>query len=137
MSNNPHLKNLNLMELFRLGGEINNEVWYRLDAKTPEERLEFTGAEIDTLVGLIEHGPLYAGDVPSKAGRDSLIAKGLAMPTIIKGEQGYTVATPAGQAAYRQYFCNPGGETAESMKEAYANRLTRRALTSLSHNSKS
>lgn len=34
-----------------------------------------TGAEKDTLIALVEQGPLWDGDVPSKVGRDALIAQ--------------------------------------------------------------
>lgn len=32
------------------------------------------GAELDTLVALVEQGPLWDGDLPSKTGRDCLRA---------------------------------------------------------------
>lgn len=38
---------------------------------------EFTGAEIDVLVKLYRFGPQEDGDIPSKAGRNSLCARGL------------------------------------------------------------
>ena len=44
--------------------------------------MEFTGAEIDTLVALVESGPVWDGDVPSKNGRDTLIARGLGVEDI-------------------------------------------------------
>lgn len=67
-----------------------------------------TGAQIDTLIGLVERGPLYDGDVPSKSGRDQLIAMGLAMRVVAKGEDGYTAATYAGRDAYKQRYGNAG-----------------------------
>ena len=39
---------------------------------------ELTGAEFDTLWCLFYHGPTWDGDVPSKSGRDSLVAAGYA-----------------------------------------------------------
>ena len=55
-----------------------------------------TGAEKDTLIALVEAGPLWDGDVPSKAGRDALIASGLAARVIVRGEDGWQAATYAG-----------------------------------------
>ena len=37
------------------------------------------GAELDTLIALVEQGPLWDGDLPSKTGRDCLIERGLAV----------------------------------------------------------
>ena len=46
-----------------------------------------TGAEKDTLIALVEQGPLWDGDVPSKHGRDLLLAHGLAVRVVVKGEE--------------------------------------------------
>jgi Kef-type K+ transport system membrane component KefB len=54
------------------------------DGKGPHET-PMTGAEIDTLTALVNRGPLGDGDVPSKAGRDSLVKRGFADRTIIDG----------------------------------------------------
>lgn len=86
-----------------------------------------TGAEIDTLVALIEYGPLWDGDVPSKCGRDALVAKGLAAKVIVRGEDGWQAATYAGRDAYKDLFHGPEGP-AGTIKEAKTNRLTRRAI---------
>lgn len=87
------------------------------------------GAELDTLIALVEHGPLWDGDVPSKAGRDALIAQGLAVRVVVKGEDGWQAATYAGRDAYKEHFPGPDGQ-ADTIKEAKVNRLTRRAITS-------
>ena len=60
-----------------------------------------TGAEKDTLIALVEQGPLWDGDVPSKTGRDSLLARGLAVRVVVKGEDGWQAATYAGRDAYK------------------------------------
>ena len=39
------------------------------------------------------HGPIWDGDVISKARRDMLLTLGLAVRVCLKGEQGYTGAT--------------------------------------------
>lgn len=86
-----------------------------------------TGAEIDTLIALIENGPLWDGDVPSKSGRDSLIDKGLAVRVVVKLQDGFTAATLAGRDAYKQRY---GGE--DTMKEAKAFRQAMCAINSAS-----
>lgn len=91
-----------------------------------------TGAELDTLVALVEHGPLWDGDVPSKAGRDDLIARRLAVRVVFKGQDGYTAATYAGRDAYMAQFGSAVDDngTADTISEATANRLARRAIRS-------
>lgn len=85
---------------------------------------EFTGAQIDTLIALVESGPLWDGDVPSKSGRNDLIDIGLAMRVIVKGEDGYTAATYAGRDAYTERYGN-----AATIAEATANRKANRAIS--------
>ncbi len=63
-----------------------------------------TGAEIDTLVALIEHGPIEDGDVPSKSARNDLIVKGLAFKCVANGEDGYQAATYLGKDVYKAKF---------------------------------
>jgi len=62
----------------------------------------------DTLIALIERGPLWDGDVPSKIERDTLINQGLAVRVVVKGSDGYTAATYRGRDAYNQHY---GGDT--------------------------
>lgn len=66
--------------------------------------IEFTGAELDTLIGLVRHGPLFDGDLPSKTGRNSLVDRGFAARIRNKGQSGYNAVTDAGCAALAQYF---------------------------------
>ena len=88
-----------------------------------------TGAEKDTLIALVEQGPLWDGDVPSKQGRDSLVQRGLAVKVVVKGEDGWQAATYAGRDAYKELFPGPDG-TADTISEAKVNRQTRRAISS-------
>lgn len=88
-----------------------------------------TGAEKDTLIALVERGPLWDGDVPSKVGRDSLIAQGLAVRVVVKGEDGWQAATYAGRDAYKALYPGPDG-AADTIKEARINRLVKRAISS-------
>ncbi|NPT59685.1 hypothetical protein [Paraburkholderia elongata] len=89
------------------------------------------GAAIDTLVALVENGPLWDGDVPSKSGRDTLVVAGLASCIVVKGEDGYQAATLAGAAAYREHFGN-----AAYIREATAFRKAKNAISSARHQSK-
>lgn len=89
-----------------------------------------TGAEIDTLAALVEHGPLWDGEVPSKSGRDDLIDRGFAVRVMVKGEDGHTAATYAGRDAYKHHFGTALGGEADTVAEAKANRLARRAIRS-------
>jgi hypothetical protein len=88
-----------------------------------------TGAEKETLIALVEQGPLWDGDVPSKTGRDALLEKGLAAKVVVKGEDGWQAATYAGRDAYKELFPGPDGP-ADTINEAKINRLTRRAINS-------
>ena len=88
-----------------------------------------TGSEMDTLIALVEQGPLWDGDVPSKHGRDALIAQGLAVRVVVKGEDGWQAATYAGRDAYKALYPGPDGP-ADTIAEAKVNRQTRRAIAS-------
>lgn len=90
-----------------------------------------TGAEIDTLVALVEHGPLWDGDVPSKSGRDALLSSGLAVRIVVRGDDGWQAASYAGKEAYKAIYPGPEGP-ADTIREARINRLTRRAINSAS-----
>ena len=90
-----------------------------------------TGAEKETLIALVESGPLWDGDVPSKSGRDALIAQGLAARVIVRGEDGHTAATYAGRDAYKALYGGPDGP-ADTIREAKVNRLMHRAIKSAS-----
>lgn len=57
---------------------------------------ELTGSGISTLRALYRCGPLNDGDIPSKAGLDELIEKGLAARIVQKGEYGYNACTYKG-----------------------------------------
>jgi len=87
-----------------------------------------SGAELDTLVALIECGPCEDGDVPSKNGRDSLISRGYAVRIVIKKQDGYTAATYAGRDAYKTAFGTSMGGAADTIAEAFANRIASRLL---------
>lgn len=92
------------------------------------EALKTLGAgELDTLVALIERGPLWDGDVPSKRGRDALIEMGLAVRVVVGGEDGWQAATYTGRDVYKALFSGPDG-VADTIREARVNRHVRSAI---------
>lgn len=54
----------------------------------------------ESLMQLVEHGPIWDGDVISKSRRDDLIRWRLATRVCVKGEQGFTAATYRGWAVH-------------------------------------
>jgi hypothetical protein len=94
-------------------------------SKLSEINERYRGGAIDTLVALVECGPLWDGNVPSKSGRDLLCEMGLATRCAVKGEDGYQVAILAGAAAYREHFGN-----SDYLKEAIAFRKAGAAIRS-------
>ncbi len=84
------------------------------------------GGELDTLIALVESGPLWDGDVPSKAARDSLIARGFAVRIMFKCSDGYQAATYAGRDAYKEHFGN-ADTVAEARSNRYAAQVVRTA----------
>lgn len=63
-----------------------------------------TSCMLDTLVGLVEEGPLWSEDVPSKLSCDALIAVGLAFNTVVRMQKGYIAASSLGADVYMHYF---------------------------------
>lgn len=53
-------------------------------------------AQREALAQLVNHGPVWDGDVTSKTARDDLLTAKLASRACVKGEQGYTVANYVG-----------------------------------------
>lgn len=66
--------------------------------------LILTSSALDTLVALVENGPLWDGDIPSKQGRDELIKLGFAVKIIAHSQEGYQAATQAGSEYYIKHF---------------------------------
>lgn len=56
--------------------------------------------ERDTIRAAYRNGPLWDGDVPSKASRDKLLADDFVSKVIVKGEQGFNACTYKGSDAY-------------------------------------
>jgi hypothetical protein len=55
-----------------------------------------SGAARDTLLQLRDKGPIWDGDLISKAGRTELIDNGGAVQCVVKGQQGYQACTYQG-----------------------------------------
>lgn len=77
----------------------------------------------DTMVTLVEDGPVWDGDMPSKTQRDELIKLGYAVCVVVKGDDGYTAATIKGRDWYKQVFGR-----SDTIAEAKAWRLARTTL---------
>ena len=60
-----------------------------------------SGGSIDCLIGAFTRGPLDAGDVPCKAGRDLLMSYGMIEKVVLNGEEGFNACTYKGARAYR------------------------------------
>jgi hypothetical protein len=60
-----------------------------------------TSAQREVLAQLVRNGPIWDGDIASKAGRDDLLVCRLASRACVKGEQGYTVATYRGWDVFK------------------------------------
>ena len=76
-----------------------------------------TGAEIDTLVALVERGPLRDGGLPSKVGRNGLLAMGFAAEVVIDKDYWYYAATPKGLEWYLSRY------KADTIRDAKDNRI--------------
>lgn len=59
------------------------------------------GGERDCIYAAYKNGPLFDGDVPSKAGRNSLLEKGYMAKVVVKGEDGFNACTHKGAWAHR------------------------------------
>ena len=69
------------------------ELIIRVQSMNPGER--------DTIRAAWKHGPLFDGDVPSKASRDELVKEGFIAKVVVKGQDGYNACTYKGQRVYR------------------------------------
>lgn len=107
--------------------EKKKQYWWKvLEAKKEARQLKARQVDnpqgfcVDTLVALVENGPVWDGDIPSKSGRDSLINLGAAVRVLVKGEDGFTAATYLGRELYKFHFGN-----AASVEEAMTNRISK------------
>lgn len=70
----------------------------------------------ETLIHVVEEGPVYAGDLIAPSIRDDLLKAGLVCMVPVKGEDGFTAATHAGKLLYLKTF------QADTIKEAMEKR---------------
>lgn len=70
--------------------QANRKVWEAL-----------TGNQRKQLIQLVEQGPVWDGDIYSKAARGDLFDLGLAGRAVVKGKDGFTIANYHGYAVYR------------------------------------
>lgn len=74
-----------------------------------------TGGALDTLIAMIERGPLESGDIPSKAGRGELLAAGLAVQVVAANGEYVCAATVKGAEAFIKLY---GGQSLSEAKRA-------------------
>lgn len=79
--------------------------------------VSLTGAEIDTLVAAVERGPLRAGGLPSKTGRNGLLSLGFIAEVVIDKDYWYYAATPKGLEWYLDRY------KADNIRDARDNRI--------------
>lgn len=101
--------------------EYLNRIAHLADSFDPSK----DGGMLDTLIALVEAGPLFDGDVPSKAGRADLIDLGLAKYVMHKGQDGYAAATYTGRDVYLYLYGK-----ASTVAEGKANRIAGRTIRS-------
>jgi hypothetical protein len=82
-----------------------------------------SGATLDTLIALVERGPLDDGDIPSKSGRSQLVEVNCAAKILVNGADGFNAATYKGRELYCYYF----GKS-DTIKEAKAYRQAANAI---------
>lgn len=88
----------------------------RVPATPPLVPPELTERERTTLVALVENGPIWDAWIPSRVGRDALIARGLAVRVVVGGIRGWTAATTSGLGRYLEL------NQANSVQEVVAQR---------------
>jgi hypothetical protein len=82
----------------------------------PFETDVLAGGWAETIITLIERGPVDDGDIPSKVARDELVSRGFAARVIVNQKEAGNVATYAGRELYKQLVDAP------SLAEAIAKR---------------
>jgi hypothetical protein len=83
-----------LNKLFVNRSSSSKEIWEAIDLIVIAESLN--SAARGTLQACHNKGPLYDGDVPSKAERDELLRNTLLSKVVVRGDQGYNACTQKG-----------------------------------------
>ena len=85
-----------LFDAIHVSTELNTTNELKAVIALIEQVQEFDSGERDTIKAAFADGPLWDGDVPSKAARDRLVAAGFIAKVAVKGEQGYNACTHKG-----------------------------------------
>jgi hypothetical protein len=83
----------------------------------PIDTTDLPSGWAETLITLIENGPVDDGDIPSKSARDALLGRGLSAKVIVNQQEAGNVATYYGRSLYCQLI------DASNLKEALAKRM--------------
>ncbi len=91
------------------------------------------GAELDSLTAMVIQGPVFDGDLPSKAGRSELIDHDLAFRTVRAGEDGYNAITSLGRDVFVHYWSpdNPQVSLGKAVAEYWRHVAERRAASAV------
>lgn len=81
--------------------ELSTDQELREAVKLIIEVQDMDSAQCDCLIAAYENGPLEAGDLPSKAGRNELVEGGYLSMIVVKGQDGFNACTHKGAWAYR------------------------------------
>ncbi|SAK59606.1 hypothetical protein AWB81_01868 [Caballeronia arationis] len=81
------------------------------------------GGWAETIIALIERGPVGDGDIPSKVARDELMSRGFAARVIVNQKEAGNVATYAGRELYKQLVDAPSLAEAIAKRQANLNFL--------------
>jgi hypothetical protein len=104
------------------------EAAYERKVEALAARVNEDGAALETLVALVEGGPLSDGHLPSKRGRDYLFALGLAYRIVaVTPEHGWSDSYQAAVGLGRDVYNYIHGKSS-SMREAKAFRLAQIAI---------
>lgn len=77
-----------------------------------------TGGEIDTLVKIVEQGPVDDGGLPSKVGRNGLLKLKFIAEVVVDRQYWHYAATPLGLNWYLTHFNAP------NINDAITNRIS-------------
>jgi hypothetical protein len=104
-------------------GEAYAAMMLALHMKNHGAKVELSNGAKDTLIYMVESGPVEDGMEVCKKGRDALIALGLAIRIVMGGRDGYTAATYLGRDTYTALFPCADGSCADTIQQATSNRL--------------
>ena len=89
-----------LLDVIHVGIDFDSDKRISESIKFINRVQNMTSAEKDVIIASFECGPLYDGDIPSKTGRDLLLADNFMSKIVVKGDEGYNACTYLGARAY-------------------------------------